>query len=95
MMILCTLKNGDSDNVRMEKIYFATNTPVASFLQDLTLWTSRCNKKAVGGKTTTSGFTIEEGPWEYRLVNGGKVFGDWYKLKDEASYQVILDMIKE
>lgn len=41
------------------------------------------------------GWTLDDGPWMYRLVSPSEILGDWLDLSDEVEYQRILQSLRQ
>jgi hypothetical protein len=83
---LYKLRNRSIDNLMIELLYFPYNTNFSLFLanlQDMTAF-----QRAKGG------FTLAEGPWQYRLSSAGRDTKEWHLLTDENSFMQMREKVK-
>jgi hypothetical protein len=94
---LSLLANGNAVGWRVDKpllkLWIQDSQPLHYLLEILRQESSVCNKSVVGGKVTSVGYTLEDGPWMYRMTRDGQAFGTWFELKDEHTFNVMLDKL--
>lgn len=76
------------------KLWVEISRPFQYLLEILRQQSTLCNKAAVEGKTANRGYTLADGPWMYRLTKKQRAIGQWYELKDEQTFRVMLDSLK-
>ena len=84
---LCKLMYGLAGNTRMTVLYFPCN---GSFHNFLAILQSETNLQTGRG----FGYTLEDGPWSYKIERNNAMEGDWCNITDEASFLEMIDKLK-
>src|ERR1700722_4429507 len=81
---LWKLVNGQGGSIQWVTLHFSYATSLGAFLLVLRDMTALYK----------AGFTLEDGPWQYKLVKGSKAIAKWCYLTDENSFKEMLDKLK-
>lgn len=84
---LCKLMHGLAGNTRTTVLYFYYNSSFDNFLTVLRSETSLQTGKGVG-------YTLEDGPWSYKIERNSAIEGGWCDITDEASFLDMTDKLK-
>ncbi|OBT68227.1 hypothetical protein VE03_02249 [Pseudogymnoascus sp. 23342-1-I1] len=93
-LVLKSIAGANCDNVLTTNLFLSYTTPFHNLLAMLREETMLSQKPTPTGEEVL-GWTLEDGPWMYRLVPPSETPGDWLELSDEVKYQRLLQSLRQ
>lgn len=93
-LTLHSIAGANCDTILMTDLFLPYDMPFHSLLATLreeTMISPKSTPKSDG----VLGWTLDDGPWMYKLIRPSETPGDWLNLSDELEYQKTLQRLRQ